>query len=55
MTCRMSVPQLGIKPMSPAVDAHSLNHWAAREVPILFTLIVHWNYILHGCGSTKYY
>ena len=27
-----SVPQAGIKPMSPAVEAQSPNHWTAREV-----------------------
>ena len=41
MTCRILVPQLGIKPMPPSVDAQSLNHWTAREVPIFFMLIVH--------------
>jgi len=28
----MFVPQPGIKPMPPAVEVLSLNHWAAREV-----------------------
>ena len=27
------VPQPGIKPVPPAVEAHSLNHWTTREVP----------------------
>ena len=27
------VPQPGIQPAPPAVEAWSLNHWAAREVP----------------------
>ena len=27
------VPQLGIEPVPPAVEAWSLNHWTAREVP----------------------
>ena len=27
------VPQPGIEPMPPAVEAWSLNHWTAREVP----------------------
>ena len=26
-------PQPGIKPVAPAVEAQSLNHWTAREVP----------------------
>ena len=25
------VPQLGIEPVPPAVEARSLNHWTARE------------------------
>ena len=27
------VPQPGIKPAPPAVEARSFNHWTAREVP----------------------
>ena len=27
------VPQPGIKPVPPALEAQSLNHWTAREVP----------------------
>ena len=26
------VPQLGIKALSPAMEAQSLNHWTTREV-----------------------
>ena len=29
------VPCAGIEPMPPAVEAWSLNHWTAREVPIV--------------------
>ena len=29
------VPQPEIKPVPPALGAQSLNHWTAREVPIL--------------------
>ena len=32
--CRILVPQPGIEPVPPAVEARSLNHWTAREVPI---------------------
>ena len=28
------VPQLGMESMPPAVEAWSLNHWTAREVPL---------------------
>ena len=33
MACRILVQWSGIKPMSPAVEAQSLNHWTVREVP----------------------
>ena len=33
--CGILVPQPGIKPMSPAMEAQSLNHWTTREVPHL--------------------
>ena len=33
------VPQLGIKRVPPAVETWSLNHWTAREVPILISYI----------------
>ena len=36
-TCGILVPRPGIEPAPPAVEAHSLNHWTAREVPgVLF-------------------
>ena len=31
--CRILVPQPGVKPTPPAVEAWSLNHWTTREVP----------------------
>ena len=34
MVCRIIVPKPGIEPMSLALEAWSLNHWTAREVPI---------------------
>ena len=33
MACGIFVPQPGIKPMPPAVEVRSLNHWTAEEVP----------------------
>ena len=33
--CRILVPQPGIEPVPPAPGVQSLNHWTAREVPIL--------------------
>ena len=42
--CGILVPQPGIKPMSPAVEAQSLNHWIIREAPeilfLIFTLLL---------------
>ena len=35
MACRILVPQPGIKPTPPALEAWSLNHWMAREVPVV--------------------
>ena len=31
--CGILVPHLGIKPVPPALEAWSLNHWAPREAP----------------------
>ena len=31
--CRILVPWLGIEPVSTTVEAWSLNHWTAREIP----------------------
>ena len=35
-SCGILVPWSGIKPLSPAVEAWSLNHWTTREVPADF-------------------
>ena len=32
----ISVPWPGIEPMTPALEAWSLNHWTPREVPTVF-------------------
>ena len=32
--CGILVPWPGIKPVPPALEAQSLNHWTAREVPL---------------------
>ena len=31
--CGILAPQPGIKPLPPALEARSLNHWTTREVP----------------------
>ena len=33
MACRILAPQSGVKPGLPALEAWSLNHWTARDVP----------------------
>ena len=38
--CEILVPQPGIKPMPPAVEAWSLNHWTTREVPVYLPLFL---------------
>ena len=37
--CGILVPQPGIEPVPPALEARSLNHWTAREVPKLSDLV----------------
>ena len=34
------VPWPGIKPMPPALDVWSLNHWTAREIPLYWVLVL---------------
>ena len=38
--CGISVPRPGIEPVPPAVEAQTLNHWTAREVPNVTVLEV---------------
>ena len=33
------VPQPGIKPMPPALEAHSLNYWTTRKSPQISVLL----------------
>ena len=35
VACGILVPQLGIEPKPPALEAQSPNHWTIREVPLL--------------------
>ena len=46
MACGILVPQPGIKPMPPALEAQSLNHWTTREVLLflIFLVLVVWRY-----------
>ena len=36
VACGILVPLLGMEPVPPPVEAWSLNHWTAREVPTLY-------------------
>ena len=35
VACGILVPQPRIEPVPPAVEARRLNHWTAREVPMM--------------------
>ena len=35
MACGILVPRPGLEPVPPAKEALGLNHWAAREVPVI--------------------
>ena len=37
MACGILIPQPGIEPTPPALEAWNLNHWTAREVPGKFS------------------
>ena len=44
------IPQPGIEPLSPAVEAWSLTYWTAGEVPELLILMA-----LSGCGEAFHF
>ena len=39
VACGILVPQPAIQPMLPALEAQTLSHWTAREVPI-YTVVL---------------
>ena len=41
VACSILVPQPGIEPVPPAVEAQSLNPWTTREVPGKVLLMNH--------------
>ena len=47
---RILVPQPGIEPVPPAVEARSLNHWTTREVP---GMILNSQFVYHYLGSVE--
>ena len=46
MACGILVPQPGIEPTPPAVEAQSRNHWTAREVPPFLNCWKKWKELL---------
>ena len=45
VVCGILVPWSGIEPVAPAVEAWSLNHWTARQVPrLLLSEIAFWSH-----------
>ena len=49
--CRILVPQPGIKPMPPAMEAQSLNHWTTRDVPNM----AYFKYLDHRLFTSKFH
>ena len=47
MTWGILVPGLGIKPIPPALEVWSLNHWTAREVPNMFFKLFNFSWWIH--------
>ena len=47
------VPQPGIKPVSPVVEAWGLNHWTSRD--ILYTISLKFSFSLDNLGITVLY
>ena len=53
--CGILVHRPGIKPMPPAVEAWSINHWTARKVPIFLTdIFVHWSRYFLGMNPKNW-
>ena len=48
VACGILIPRPGIKPMLPAVEAWSPNHWTAREFPCIFLRLENHTKILTG-------
>ena len=42
MPCGMFIPQPGIEPIPPAVEAWNVNHWTTRKVPHLIFRLLFW-------------
>ena len=46
MACGVLVPQLGIKPRPPAVEAQSPNRWIARKSTLLEHIFFYYYYLI---------
>ena len=56
--CKILVPWSGIKPVPPAVEAQSLNHRTAREVPVphlLYSFLCWWRFRLLPCPGYSFW
>ena len=54
MAHEILVPQPGIELVSPAVEAQSLNHWTAKEVPRLLGIYTkEWKIYVHTKTCTQ--
>ena len=54
--CGILASRPGIKPVPPALEAWSLNHWTAREVQEILLFIVHtflFDYVYVCCPQNK--
>ena len=38
--CFLAAQHMGMEPVPPAVEAQSLNHWTAREVPPILPFLI---------------
>ena len=55
MACGILVPQPGIEPAPLALEVQNLNHWTAREVPLVPFLVnlMNWNIEhIEGCSES---
>ena len=51
VACGILVPRAGIKPMSPALEAQSVNHWTTREVPVNPSCLSVFYMVVYICES----
>ena len=54
MACGILVPQPGIKPTLPALEAQCFNHWTIREVTTVFLCVENWPEIPPGMNKVVF-